>query len=444
MRKANLFWLVALTLSCGSDSFEPMSLVDSTCAEILCGWDVASGALAPAASWHEHQRAIALTGTPARITRKVSGVPNIDCLALSFLSSVADDADLELQLDFNDDGSIDAREAVPPVRWRPTELALRAPPEYRSVRISLEKRGAGDVHISSLILSSDLAACTSVPPTSLPDGALCSTDVTCTSGRCALGKCSSCPAGGCAEGDACRTSDECRDGACAAGKCKACAKAGSCAKGEGCSVSGQCASASCALGGQPSLMSYPGVEGVCGECNEDADCGGQFCVLGSCSACRSDADCGEGTVCRYADTYEVSVRACLPRVTSTVPRGGLCERSEDCVPGLTCGAAAGRAMRCGIACVTNADCGGSSVCAAPGASRAVDPPATLALLPSWSSAPARISTCYRAFAFTVLTTNHCEVQEQCQGAGDACCSGKCQTASFDPDTNRCVGPNIID
>lgn len=445
MTKPILFCLLAFALAaCGApaNGWMDMTLVDSTCAELLCGWDVAQGGLQPAASWHEHQRAVALAGTPARVTRKIAGTPNIDCFAFSFLSSVDGDADLELQLDFNDDGSIDARAAVPAVAWRNTVLGLRTPSEYRSVRISLEKRGPGEVRISTLVLGSELSACADAPPTTLSDGASCSADSTCTSNRCALGKCEACAAGGCAEGAACRTSDECRDGACAAGRCRACAKAGSCVKGEGCSVSGQCASGSCPLGSQPGLSSYPGVEGVCGECARDADCGDEFCVLGSCSACRGDADCAEGTVCRYADAFEVSTRACLPRITSVVPRGGLCEQSQDCVPGLTCDAAVGRAKRCGIACVSNAECGSGGVCAAPGVSRAVDPPAQLALLPGWSMLTSRIATCYRAA--TVLN-NSCEVQEQCGALGGlACCSGKCQSATLDPDSNRCVGPLILD
>ncbi|MDB4973357.1 MAG: hypothetical protein JWN48_1698 [Myxococcaceae bacterium] len=430
-------------LGCGATD-SATTLIDSNCAEILCGWQVEQGELTPSGSWHEHQRSIELSGTGARVTRRISGAPNAECFGLRFLADIAPDAQLELQLDFNDDGSIDARAPVPPTQWRSVEIAVRPPPEYRSVRFALSKQGEGSVRISSLVSDPSIAACHLSQPTTLADGALCSTDETCASGRCVLGHCGRCGPGGCAEGEGCRSSDECRDGACAASVCKACAKRGDCATGQGCSITGQCASGSCTQGAEPSLSTYPGVEGICGECDADSDCGGgtAHCVLGRCTACATDADCSGGQVCRYADTFDVSTRACLPKITSTTPRGGLCEQDEDCVSGLRCGASDGRAKRCGVSCVSDRDCGSDGVCAAPGVSRNVDPPAKLALLMGWSEVPKRIATCYRRSS-VITTGGACEVQEQCGPLNLACCAGKCMQATFDPDINTCVGANVL-
>jgi hypothetical protein len=440
MRNKCSFWLLVITLlgGCASDWFPSMELVDSTCAELLCGWQVEQGALQPSGSWHPQQRALQLTGTPARISKRLPYVPYVQCLSIEVLGDISREAELYFEIDFNDDATVDTSAPVPPSRWRRVSVGLRTPPEYRSVRVALHKKGAGDARIVSLALDAVLGDCRNVTPTTLADGSVCTLDTSCSSGRCALGRCSRCPEGGCAEGEACRSSDECRDGACAAGTCRACAKDGSCAPGQGCSTAGQCAGGSCISGAQPSTTRYPGQDGVCGDCDADADCGGGFCVLGRCASCRDDADCGEG-VCRYSDALEATARSCQPRITSPAARGGLCESNADCAAGLTCGAAAGRAKRCGIACATDTDCGDGGICAAAGVSRLVDSPAKFALLPAWSAAAGRIATCHRASPFG----GSCEVQDQCATSYLACCNGRCDALELDAETNLCHGPETL-
>ncbi|HEY6881441.1 MAG TPA: hypothetical protein VI299_25625 [Polyangiales bacterium] len=447
MRKTLLACSV-LIASCAADSpFQDIETIDSTCAEVLCGWEVKAGEVTPSGSWHEHQRAVQLNGTPALISKRLDYVPNVQCFSMGVLADVDADAQLVLQLDFNDDGSIDTSTMVPAVQWRHLDLGLRTPPEFRAVRLNLLKQGPGRVRIVELVLRANLAACSDVSPTTLADGSLCSTDLTCASRRCVLGHCARCPEGGCGEGEPCVSSDECKDGACAAGVCRGCAKQGRCAPGEGCSINGQCASGSCIFGEQPSLTKYPGADGVCGDCDDDRDCGGGFCVLGHCSACRTDGDCLDGKVCRYADNFDIGSRSCMAKITSVVPRGGLCESAADCAAGLSCGAALGHAQRCGVACQHDDQCGNSlsNVCATPGLTTLVAAPAKLALLPDWSKVAARVATCYRR------SVSSCEVQEQCASleSGDllpdvACCSGRCtHGAVLNPDTNGCTGGDSL-
>jgi hypothetical protein len=436
-----------LLSACAADlQFEQMDTIDPTCAETLCGWEVKAGNVSPSGSWHEHQRAVQLDGMPALITKRLDYVRNVQCFSMGVLADVDEDAQLVLQLDFNDDGTVDTSTPVPAVRWRHVELGIRPPPEFRAVRLNLLKQGPGTVRIAQLVLDSNIDDCKLAKPTTLADGSLCSNDYTCSSGRCLLGHCASCPEGGCNEGDACRSSDECRDGACAAGVCRACAKNGSCPTGQGCSIHGQCASGNCVFGEQPSLVKYPGNDGICGDCDEDADCGGGFCFLGHCSACRSDGDCTDGKVCRWVDTFDIGTRACMAKLTSVVPRGGLCEGAADCGSGLGCAAAAGHAPRCGVACLSDHNCASNTeVCATPGFTTHVAAPAQLALLPAWSKVSARVATCYRR------SLSSCEVQEQCSllastglFPSSACCAGKCSAdAVLNPDTNTCVGGDSL-
>lgn len=432
--------LCTLVACADAGGYVDEELVDSTCAEALCGWETKQGSLVSSASWHEHQRAVELAEVPTRITRKISGTPNVPCLTLNFLAEVESDALLEIQLDYNDDGTIDTRSFVPALRWRTTSVPLRTPSEYRSLRVTLERQGAGHVRIASLRLKSDRTACVEKTPTALADGALCSIDQTCASGRCVLGHCGSCGPQGCEEGQGCKTSDECRDGVCAAGVCRACAKRGDCAPGVGCSVPGQCAGLSCNQAALPSTTAFPGEEGTCGSCASDAECPTSFCVLGRCAGCRTNTDCASGQVCAYEDALDASHRACRSPFTSIVPRGGLCEVDADCVTGLRCGAGPGRAKRCGISCAVDAECGTSGVCAATGSTRAVVPPARVALLSGWQRPVERISTCYPRVLSSSLggpLALACEVQEQCI-TGSACCDGKCEIGrQFDADLDDC-------
>jgi hypothetical protein len=439
-----VFTLAWLTLALGgcadsATAFEPIEAIDSTCAGVLCGWDNPEGRLLPSASWHEHQQALELADTPTRITRRVPGKPTVSCLSFTFLAEVEPDAQLELQLDFDDDGSIDTRALVPALRWRQTVLSLRTPAEYRSLRVNLERQGPGHVRIASLRVTSELSACADAAPTSQADGATCSIDQTCSSGHCVLGRCVRTGAQLGEEGQACSGSEDCRDGACAAGVCRACAKRGDCAAGATCSVAGQCASRSCTQGALPSAIPYPGEEGTCGDCASDSDCAvtGTFCVLGRCSDCRTDADCAAGKVCGYSEPLDATRRVCRNPLTSIVSRGGLCEVNADCASGLRCGASNGRPKRCGISCSVDAECGTTGVCAMPGATRAVQPPARLSLLPGWQRPVERIATCYPRG----LQGNACDTQEQCAFGGGACCDGVCKNTLFDPESASCKAPS---
>ena len=437
-----LSWALCTLGGCSApdDLYTPVEAIDSTCAEALCGWDNPLGRLVASASWHEHQEAIELADLPTRITRKLPGTPNVACLSFTFLAEVEPDAQLELQLDFNDDSSIDTRAFVPALRWRKTVVSLRTPAEYRSLRINLERQGPGRVRIASLRLTADSAACADLPATTQSDGAACSIDQTCSSGHCVLGRCTRAGAQATEEGGACSGSEDCRDGACAAGVCRACAKRGDCAPDVSCSVGGQCAGRSCTQAALPSSTAYPGEEGTCGDCASDNDCAGGFCVLGRCAACRTNADCTAGQVCGYDDPLDAKHRACRSPLTSIVARGGLCEADADCVPGLRCAAASGRPKRCGVSCTVDAECGTTGVCAARGATRAVAPPARLTLLSGWQRPVDRITTCYPR----ALPGLACTVQEQCGLGlglgGAACCDGVCSTTLFDPETDTCKAP----
>ncbi len=447
MRGARLLGLIGLVGCVGYNG--SYSFGGFECQEFTCLWQVDQGALAETHTWHKDALAYRLEGMPARITREanVSGAP--PCLEAEMVAYVAKDALGELQWDFDNDRNVDARSPLVPGQWQRHSYYVRAPSVVRHLRVYFAKLGAGELALDELSLRDGEDNCADLPATTLANGSACLDDASCSSGYCVIGKCSACGAGGCAEGSACRADKDCLGGACAAGVCRACALDGSCGKGEGCTQAAQCASRSCNFGGQPSLVRYPELDGVCGECNADASCPSGHCVLGQCVSCASDADCTGGLRCRYTSTLEAGGRACLPLFEALLPRGALCEVDAECSDGLRCGASPGRAKRCGFACAASAECQAGEACGSPGTIPGAQAGA-YELLPAFGATPnARVSTCYPPYDPRKSREAPCQVHAQCTNAATeyslgyphavtSCCGGYCtQTSAVDPVSGLC-------
>jgi hypothetical protein len=186
------------------------------------------------------------------------------------------------------------------------------------------------------------------------------------------------------------------------------------------------------------MTRQPTIDATCGECNDDGDCGGKTCVLGRCASCSVDADCGSGLVCRWLDPFDALQRGCVPKTTSPLPRGALCEKDADCEGALPCDAAEGRAKRCGRACGSDAECGADRLCVAPGARKVSDAPARFATLPRWAELAGRISTCWPRTA----DEQPCQLHQQCTADPWydqlSCCDGVCSHSDSDLASGACV------
>jgi hypothetical protein len=429
-------------------SFSDRTRDDGLCVEFACLWQAEQGTIEAGHSWDEDVFSNRLAGTPARITRKVDVPYLYACLEVIMHANVAKDALVELQWDFGDDQSIDARTVLEPGLWTRRKFYQRTPNSVRHLRLHLAKQGPGEFALDDIELRNGFDNCAELPALTLANDSACLDDASCTSGYCVLGKCSACGAGGCGEGSACREDKDCLGGACAAGVCRACAASGSCGTNEGCSNTAQCASRSCTFGAKPSLVRYPELDGVCGECSSDAQCGGRRCVLGQCADCATDADCTGGLRCRYLDISEAGTRSCLPRFDGVLPRNALCEVDAECADGLRCGAPPDRARRCGFACKSSMDCGANEVCGNTGTAPSTTQPGVYEVLPAFAQANSRISTCYPKDLSTsdpLRRAQLCSVHAQCgpsstpyvAGAFVACCSGGCSQSGLDLATGMC-------
>jgi len=441
---SSTFWwgLLAASLALGLTScainWSTGSLLEIDCFESLCGWQVERGGVERTGSWHPKEYAFSITGADSSISRTVSLARTSRCLHVTYVGEIAPTTTVQLEFDYNDDGRTDTSATLPAVRWKWQEVHLRAPTDYRRLRIRMTKTGEGSAKLAQFAVGYDELRCENLPPVTLQDGAECGLDLSCASNRCYLGRCSACGGGTCTEGEACRNTNDCLDGACAAGVCRACAKTGTCGTSDGCSTSGQCSSNSCVPGATPSMATVPAQDGTCGDCDEASDCASGHCVSGRCSECASDTDCSAGLACQYIDRFDALERRCSPRLTSPLPRGALCENDSQCEGALACGAGDGRAKRCGVACGKDGDCSPGLACIIPGArSAAGAAPANYVTQPRWNELSGRIATCWPVGQYA----QPCELHQQCASLSSSptsCCENRCGGARADLDTGMCL------
>lgn len=340
---------------------------DLWCGDVLCDWQVVpgTGTVAKVPTWNDHDFGVDLQGSLVTLTQRLPSTSDqVSCLHFNLLADIADPVNVTLELDFDDDGSIDRTETLPLGQWVPIEFRITAPTYFQSLRVSLSKHGEGHAVLAQIRASS--ASDCSAPPITTPNRPLgaacesaaecaqgnclpsslaeewlpdpnkprmaceaCAGDADCTSGKvCGLGWNSllldgfaSCTAEGSRVlGDRCLAAVECATGICCGGVCSACCPDG----GQGCLVGTVCAERArdsnklplrcawqCAPGGQAGITNTP--------CLGNDDCASGACIGGDpLSVCALDGrPCLANTDCpRLSDG-----NACIPLGVA----GGRCQ-----------------------------------------------------------------------------------------------------------------------
>ncbi len=327
---ASCAFLALSAEECGETHYINDSGFDLWCGDTLCDWQVLSGDVSRAASWHRSDYAVELLGQDVVITQ-LSTRASTDCLRFEVLADIDEDARVTLSIDYYDDGIVDYEQELGHVRWQSLVHLVATPATWQGVRFTLHKEGPGRARLAQIEATSDDACIDK--PIELPNkplGAYCLNGAECDSGICANSAvdngwfnavCSTCAADeDCEEGFVCGTASEGRDFMLPARTCIAeasralgslCAGDGECGTGVCCSArcsaccdASSCGGAACAAAvvDEAQALLAPGLcEG--GEpnspCLSDADCAGTTCtgdgVLRICAAdgrdCQSDADC---------------------------------------------------------------------------------------------------------------------------------------------------------
>ncbi len=148
---------------------------DLWCGPDLCEWQVESGEIRQAATWHESDAGVELLGAEAKISQ-LTDVTDSDgfCIRFEMVADVDESVDLRLQMDVWADGTYEYDERIPTSDWRHLSYLVRMPARYDHVRFRLYKRSAGRAVLANI--GAEIALdneCTSrplvvVPPTVAP------------------------------------------------------------------------------------------------------------------------------------------------------------------------------------------------------------------------------------------------------------------------------------
>lgn len=319
---------------CGKTHYIDDSGFDLWCGDTLCNWDVASGNVARAATWHKDDYAVELIGNDVLITQ-LSTRTSTNCLRFEVLADIDDDARLTLSIDYFDDGVVDYEQELGHVRWESLVHFVATPNTWQGVRFSLHKEGPGRARLAQIEATSD-SNCIDKPIElpAKPLGAYCINGGECASMTCASSAissgffstvCSECATNAdCAEGFVCGSSAESRPFMLPP---RACVAEASRALGSVCASEDECTTGVCC-------------EGMCSECCSADECGGDAC---------------------QAASVPYAVSALAPRLCDGGATGALCLSDTDCVSAACTGS--GNLFACqadGRDCSFHSDCPGGS------------------------------------------------------------------------------------
>lgn len=329
--------------SCEGDLIGDPSF-DLWCGDTLCGWEVELGEVRPVATWHHADKGAELVGGIVAISQASDADDGAaSCIRFSLTADVDAGAQLSIEVDFQDDGTVEVSHPMQSDDYREVTYTIATPERWEGVRFRVRKLGEARAVLGQVRAQAvDDVECPGepLPTTDLPQGAACDGDSQCASDICSTvplvssfgdpASLSTC--GGCDRDSDCAGDDICGldwgdddyfgHRACAA-------PAGDRPLGVACSAEVECSSGTCA-------------DGQCATCAADADCGGGDCR-------RHDAGTGDADpsimprFCDPGDGLRVAGEACLADAdcasgdcASTTPAsicnpdGRPCETDADC------------------------------------------------------------------------------------------------------------------
>jgi hypothetical protein len=314
---------------------------DLWCGDQLCSWKVERGSVERVPTWNEGDPGVALLGSDTAI-EQLTPVTDADttCIEITMMSNVTLDAHVVLNIDVDDDGTIEQSEQLPTAAWQPLTflVAIRAP--YSGVRFELAKTGPGSAEladINAVVSTACGAGQTPLDPRPVPIGEPCQGSADCRSGFCALpvgllglpgaengnGVCASCDATSCGSGEVCGAGIA---PTVVAGVAPACVPAGSKPLGELCLGDAECAAGPC-------------VNDACSECNpvgSNSCPNGETCLstwpeffdVFTPFLCSPSVPRGSGEVC--VDSDECSSGVCVGETYSECSDSRPCTSDQDC------------------------------------------------------------------------------------------------------------------
>ena len=280
---------------------------DLWCGNQLCAWELESGQLEQAPTWHTSDTGVSMVGDDVAISQFVDR-NDIRCLRFELIADIEENAEVTLELDLFNDGVVEHEQRIPTSNWQELSYMLQMPYQFEGILFRLRKRGGGRAVLAEIAAMSE-GSCADAPQVASETGSLCFADDECMSETCA-------PSG---IGNL--------------GVCSVCAGDEACAPDEVCGLKEP---------DLPRLLPYrdcqPAAQKSLGQrCALDSECATGFCEESVCSACREDTDCPGEVNCRRSAHnpnlhWQMRPWQCLP-TNGVGLAGDTCLAGSDCQSG---------------------------------------------------------------------------------------------------------------
>lgn len=199
LRRSFVFAFTTLTcgvLASGCDDVISDPNFHTWCGAELCSWKLESGHIQRAPTWHPKDYGVELLDSTegdhvTAISQVVVKKPR--CLEFSTVADVLAEAQVSIQLDFNNDGVVDYEQPIAETGFREQKNLVTAPVDYDTVRFIIAKKGHGRAVLAQMFVKST-SNCTGEPLVlkAQPLGIACQHDDACTSAVCCEGRCAEC------------------------------------------------------------------------------------------------------------------------------------------------------------------------------------------------------------------------------------------------------------
>ena len=187
-----LAWLACLIVLAACDGGDLISnpMVDRWCGERPCAWDVPQGRVKRVGTWHTDDYAVELLGEDT-ILSQGSRLHGEEGLHLSMIALVESEAQLYVELDFGDDGSVEFSERIRASFWERRGACVAIPSGYDGdIRFILRKQGPGRTVVANLsAFTDDVCGGEVIDLHDRPLGTACESNEQCASGACKRGEC---------------------------------------------------------------------------------------------------------------------------------------------------------------------------------------------------------------------------------------------------------------
>src|ERR1700689_2726105 len=111
---------------------------DLWCGDALCAWTTERGAILKVPTWNEGDPGVQFVGDDGAI-EQLTPVDSSDgtCIEFDLIANIDDNAEVDLNIDVNGDGTVEQSERLPTSNWASLtyKIALRAP--FAGVRFAV-------------------------------------------------------------------------------------------------------------------------------------------------------------------------------------------------------------------------------------------------------------------------------------------------------------------